>query len=98
MQDYKLRCWTRRDGEALRGQLLADVTQLLHRAKLDLTHALASDVKLGSDFLQRALASIVQSESQSHYVALSSGQPPKNAVDLLTSDKRPGHIARVRHV
>lgn len=30
--------------EALRGQLLSDVSQLLHRAQLDLANSLSSDV------------------------------------------------------
>lgn len=39
------------DHEALRGQLLADVSQLLHRAKFNLSNALTSDVQRAADFL-----------------------------------------------
>lgn len=75
------------DGEALRGQLGADVSELLHRTKLDLADSLTGDVELGSDFLKGSGSAIVQSESEANHVSLSRGESSEDSVNLFTSDQ-----------
>src|SRR5690349_18500188 len=73
------------------------MAELLHRAELDLSHPLAGHVQSRADLFQSPRSAIVESKPETDHVALATGQPAKDAVDLLSSDEVPRHVARSGH-
>src|SRR5206468_1150892 len=80
------------------GQFLADVPELLHRAKLNLANALTSHIQRQANFLESPRPSVVEAEPQANDVALSRGQAPENRFDFLALDDVFRDLHRSRHV
>src|SRR6478752_7158709 len=77
---------------------LADTRRVAHLAErfgLDLTDALAGDLELLADLLERAAVAVHEAEAQRKHAALALGERVEDVDDLFTEERERRHVVRV---
>src|SRR5690606_15611487 len=81
------------DSEQVAGAgVAARVTQLAHRPRLDLADALAGEVEVLADLLERARFAAIEAEAELEDLALAVVERGEQSRDLLREQRRGGNL------